>query len=436
MGLLLCGDLRRRSHFEKGDAISRHKTTSCLRARAKYFIALGCALLVLGGSVTAATDDAAWAAEYPTWSQVESARASEAATQKLVEQIRAQAAALKSETVRTSEIAAQRGDEYEKADSTFQEAAARADRLRGEAESAQSLSKQSRISAGRIAAQMARVGGGDGGIVSRLLSDSSDAGDLLSQLGYASRIMQSAEGTYARAIQEQNNALALTRQADVARDALSALRLEAELALADAQKAEEAASKAMAAQTVHQAELEAQLSVLTQKRAATERDFKAGEVARAAEEAARAARAAGPAGQVSKNGWAKPTSGRVTSPFGWRLHPVYKTYRLHSGIDLAGGCNVPIYAATSGRVIYSGFSGGYGNWILLDHGNGVQTGYAHIIDGGRLVSSGQSVSAGQMIARTGNTGASTGCHLHFEVRPGGEAVDPRPFLQERGITLG
>jgi murein DD-endopeptidase MepM/ murein hydrolase activator NlpD len=406
--------------------------------RGQHTLAFALALILLSGPVAAATEEAAWATEYPTWTQVENARASEGAVKTLVAQIQVQIEALTAETARAAEVALQKGGEYEKADSKFQEAAVKAEGLRGQADLAQSVAKKSRTFAGRVAAQMARANGGD--ITSRLLSNPADAGDLLSQLGYADRIAQSAEDAYNRATQEQNTAGVLTDQADLARDALGVLRLKAESALASAQEAEHAADTALAAQVMHQADLEAQLSVLTEKRSATERDYSAGEAAkaaaRAAAEAARAAAGAGPAGQVAESGWANPTSGRVTSSFGWRLHPVYGTYSLHSGIDIAGGCNVPIYAAAAGHVVYSGFSGGYGNWILLDHGNGLQTGYAHIIDGGRLVSSGQTVSAGQMIARAGSTGASTGCHLHFEVRPNGSAVDPWTFMQNRGVSLG
>jgi murein DD-endopeptidase MepM/ murein hydrolase activator NlpD len=144
----------------------------------------------------------------------------------------------------------------------------------------------------------------------------------------------------------------------------------------------------------------------------------------------------GPAGVVTASGWANPTSGRLVSPYGYRVHPIDNEYRLHAGVDLAGGCNVPIYAATGGRVTFSGLNGGFGNWILIDHGNGIQSGYAHIINGGRLVSAGQTVAAGQMIARTGSTGGSTGCHLHFEIRQGGITIDPVPFMRNRGVRLG
>ncbi|MBN9151173.1 MAG: peptidoglycan DD-metalloendopeptidase family protein [Micrococcales bacterium] len=396
---------------------------------------VGIVLLALlsSGFITAATDEAVWAAEYPTWSEVERARASENAAKTLVRQIQLQIAALTTKAEQAATIALEKGAKYEDADAKFQESAMRADKLLQQADTAASAAQESQIRVAQMTVAKSRVGGGD--LTTALLANPGGAEDLLSRLGFADKIAQSSEAMFARAVRDRNAALALTNQADVARDERESLRADAERSLADAQEAADAADAALTTQTLHQTELEAQLSVLIDKRAATERDYTAGEAARAAERKARE-NAAGPAGLVADSGWAKPTSGRISSPFGYRVHPVYGTYRLHTGIDLAGGCNVPIYAATAGRVVYSGYYGSYGNWILIDHGNGVQTGYAHIVNGGRLVSRGQVVSAGQMIARTGTTGASTGCHLHFEVRPGGRAADPSPFMQNRGIALG
>jgi murein DD-endopeptidase MepM/ murein hydrolase activator NlpD len=95
-----------------------------------------------------------------------------------------------------------------------------------------------------------------------------------------------------------------------------------------------------------------------------------------------------------------------------------------------------IVAAADGTVSYAGPYSGYGNFILIDHGSGVQTAYGHISDGTILVSPGDHVTAGEPIARVGSTGESTGCHLHIEVRVSGTAVDPMPFFENRGVTLG
>lgn len=142
-------------------------------------------------------------------------------------------------------------------------------------------------------------------------------------------------------------------------------------------------------------------------------------------------------GQLSEQGWSSPVSGRMTDGFGPRPQkPVAGVNEFHRGTDVAAGCGTPVFAATGGIVLEAAASGSYGNWILLEHGAGVSTGYAHLQDGGVLVSVGQRVEAGQLIGLVGSTGASTGCHLHFEVRLGGVAVDAKPFMAARGIALG
>ena len=127
--------------------------------------------------------------------------------------------------------------------------------------------------------------------------------------------------------------------------------------------------------------------------------------------------------------------GYQTSPYGYRVDP-YTHYRaLHAGVDLAPACYAPIYAAHSGTVTFAANGGGYGNEVVLDNGGGISTAYGHIVDGGILVSVGQHVEAGQQIAKIGSTGWSTGCHLHFETRVNGSAVDPVPFMAARGISV-
>ena len=123
---------------------------------------------------------------------------------------------------------------------------------------------------------------------------------------------------------------------------------------------------------------------------------------------------------VSSSGWVWPTSGPVTSGFGYRWG------RMHEGIDIGAPSGTPIYAATSGTVSYAGSMGGYGNIVLIDHGGSVTTAYAHQTS--ILVGVGTSVGAGQQIGTVGSTGASTGPHLHFEVRVGGSPHDPMGYL--------
>jgi len=142
------------------------------------------------------------------------------------------------------------------------------------------------------------------------------------------------------------------------------------------------------------------------------------------------AAAAGASVQV----WTLPTSGRISSAFGPRAAPVAGVSPFHDGADIVAQCGQPVRAAQSGTVIESGFQGSYGNWILIDHGNGIQTGYAHSSE--NLAGKGQSVAAGAVIARVGSTGASTGCHVHFETRVGGTQVDPQQFMNSHGVSLG
>ncbi len=122
----------------------------------------------------------------------------------------------------------------------------------------------------------------------------------------------------------------------------------------------------------------------------------------------------------------RPVPGGVSSGFGYRIHPIYGDRRLHTGWDMNAGCNAAIRAAGEGRVIFSGWRGGYGNAIIIDHGGGMVTLYAHQ---NRLdVGYGAPVATGDIIGLIGSTGTSTSCHLHFEVRINGDPVDPTPYL--------
>ncbi|HKX18523.1 MAG TPA: peptidoglycan DD-metalloendopeptidase family protein [bacterium] len=117
-----------------------------------------------------------------------------------------------------------------------------------------------------------------------------------------------------------------------------------------------------------------------------------------------------------------PVSGPITSGFGWRIDPFIHRRALHTGIDIAASMGAPVEAAANGTVLYVGWMTGYGNVVVLDDGNGVSTVYAHLSS--YLVHVGQSVTRGEVIARVGSTGWSTGPHLHFEVRQDGQPVDP------------
>ena len=130
------------------------------------------------------------------------------------------------------------------------------------------------------------------------------------------------------------------------------------------------------------------------------------------------------------SGFIKPIQGRITSYFGWRTHPVFNTRSFHSGIDIGGPNYGEIRASNSGKVIYSGWYGGYGKVVILEHGviNGkpVTTLYAHMSS--ILVSNGQRVNKGQVIGKEGTTGYSTGPHCHFEVRVNGQPNNPLNYI--------
>ena len=118
---------------------------------------------------------------------------------------------------------------------------------------------------------------------------------------------------------------------------------------------------------------------------------------------------------------------RITSPFGYRIHPILNTKMFHSGVDFADSAGTHIYAAEEGQVIYAGPKGTYGNAVMIDHGAGIVTLYGHCSS--VAVQVGQIVKRGELVAYMGSTGRSTGPHLHFEVRLNGEFVDPMPYLR-------
>lgn len=129
---------------------------------------------------------------------------------------------------------------------------------------------------------------------------------------------------------------------------------------------------------------------------------------------------------ASAGGFVRPVGGRVSSSFGYRVHPIFGVRKLHTGVDLAAGAGTPIVASATGRVVFAGWRGGYGRTVIVDHGGGVTTLYAH--QSSLSVSQGQSVTRGQQVGRVGSTGYSTGPHLHFEVRVNGSPVDPMRYV--------
>jgi murein DD-endopeptidase MepM/ murein hydrolase activator NlpD len=171
------------------------------------------------------------------------------------------------------------------------------------------------------------------------------------------------------------------------------------------------------------ATIAAQLRAIARKRAAEER--------RRAAERAEQQQAPAPRSAPSSGGlFGRPVNGPVTSPFGYRYHPILHYWRLHDGMDFGVGCGTPLYAGRSGQIVGAYYGSGYGNRVIIDHGwldgASMSTSYNHMTS--FIVHSGQQVSRGQLIGYSGTTGMSTGCHLHFMVYRNGTPVNPANYL--------
>ncbi|MEV7972771.1 peptidoglycan DD-metalloendopeptidase family protein [Cellulomonas sp. NPDC089187] len=248
---------------------------------------------------------------------------------------------------------------------------------------------------------------------------------------------------------EANNRNSQARLTAV-QDRISELKAEADAKVAEAETARQAAADRqaevedlIAQEQEKQEQLASQKSAVEAQIAAIDAEAKKIEnqlAAIAAEQQKRAADAAAAAGQPAPaagpvNGaiFGNPTSINpihVTSEYGMRLHPILGYYRLHAGIDLRTYCGTPIYAAKAGTVQWAQYRNGFGNQVMVDHGlyNGssLMTSYNHMTS--FVVGGGQSVSQGQLLGYSGNTGTSAACHLHFEVYVNGATVNPRPLL--------
>lgn len=419
----------------------------------------------------------AFAATYPSWDDVQRAKNSEASKAKEVTRIEGLIQQLENDVAQKQAVAQQLGLEYQLAQEEFEDAALRAQSLQEQAEAEAARAEETAAKLGKLAAQQYRTGGDDTSLELFFSGSAANADELLARLGTMDQLLAANRSVYAEAVGARDNAQNLYDQAAVARDERDRLQREAESKMMAAQAAADAAQAALEAQAAHRETLEAQLAALRDNTAKTIADYQAGVEARrkareeaarkAREEAARKAReeeerrrkaaeeaaknnngggggdgggggGGSPAGEVQNSGWVRPASGWISSWFGTRgglCANGYCTGNGHRGIDFAANCWAPIYAAAAGRVVFAGFSGSWGNYIKVDHGGGIITGYAHISPGGYAVGHGQRVSAGQVIGHVGNTGASTGCHLHFEVYSGGVRINPAPFLRARGISI-
>lgn len=400
----------------------RHPRGGWLRNR--VFVTLAIIGMVATGSVIAQSNDAVWAKDYPSWNDVLKARNSVAAKQAQIVRIQGIIKQLEGQVASTEAIAKKKGAEFQKAVEAYDAQDQKTQEYQSQADDAQQKADTTKKRAGQLAARLSRTGGSD--LTATLFFNGDDATDLLAQLGMASKITEQSHGLYDKAIQQQNTAQSLTDQANVARDALAELKAVAEKAQKEAQTAADAAAAAYAEQQKNNATLQAQLATLKSNKIHTESEYVKG---------VKEQWGAGGAVEISSQGWARPAVGHVTSGFGSRVPPVSGVNPFHRGTDIGAGCNSPIRAAHTGVVVYAGWYGTYGNFILIQHEGNIRTGYAHIVNGGVMVHAGQSVGVGQQIARVGSTGAATGCHLHFEVRINNSAVNAQPFMRARGINI-
>ncbi|MDM4761655.1 peptidoglycan DD-metalloendopeptidase family protein [Galbitalea sp. SE-J8] len=390
------------------------------------------ALLAAGG--IAATSTTASATDYPTWQDVQDAKADVAKRQKVIDQIKESLKALEANVASTQAVAQKAGEAAQEADQAYQEQAIKAQKIDAQATDAATQAATSKKQAAELAAHLYRTGPSD--LTMSLIIGASDADQTLYDYGMSEKLSEQWQGVYARAEQDQNTATSLADQAKVAAGILKQYKADADAKLAVANDAAQRAQSAFDEEQAHQAELETLLEIAQNDLTATQADYQKGVEERARQaELARQQQFTGSAadhGQII-DGWTNPAFGPITSRFGQRVYPFVG---FHLGTDVGVACGGPEFAAHAGTVSYAGWNGVYGNFIRIDVGDGVQIEYGHIMNGGMLVHVGDAVTAGQLISHAGKTGIATGCHEHFGVRLNGLVTNPQPFLSARGITLG
>ncbi|MCK8476343.1 M23 family metallopeptidase [Microbacterium aurugineum] len=388
---------------------------------------------------------AAYAATYPSWDDVQRAKQSEAAKAAEVTRIEGLIQSLTQKVAETQAAAKVAADEFYEAQQKFFAASTEADSLQAKADEQSAKADASAKKAGQVAAQLYRNGGDDTSLELLFTGSADNADELLARLGTMDKLFEYNQSVYDDAVAARNSAQSMSDQAVVARDERDRLQKIAEEKMVVAQQAADAAQAALDEQSANLATMQAQLAALKDATTKTVAGYKAGVAAEekkrrereAAEAAANAGGNSGGGGSQGSGGWCRPHGGGKSSGYGPRSQqcgPQGCSSSFHYGTDFANGCGAAIYAAQSGTVDYAGYNGGYGNYIRIQHGGGIGTGYAHIRDGGIVVRSGQWVRSGQVIAYAGNTGRSFGCHLHFEVYRYGSAINPVQFLAQHGVS--
>lgn len=424
------------------------------RRGALGFGALGVVALSAFGVTSGVS--AAYAATYPSWDDVQRAKGNEAAKAAEVSRIEGLIQSLTQKVAETQAAAEVASNEYYAAQQEYFAAIARADELQAKADEQSALATESARKAGQVAAQLYRNGGDDTSLELFFAGSANNADELLSRLGTMDKLLEYNQTVYDDAVAARNSAQSLSDQAVVARTERDRLQQIAEQKMVAAQQAADAAQAALDEQSANLATMQAQLAALKDTTATTVAGYQAGVIAaekeRKRREAAARAEAeknaagndggggggGGGGGNAGSGGWRRPHGGSRSSGYGPRSQQCNSngcSSSWHYGIDLANGCGAAIYAAQSGTVDAAFYNGGYGNYVRIQHGNGIATGYAHIKQGGFAVRNGQWVNAGQVIAYAGNTGGSFGCHLHFEVYINGRYTNPADFMGARGISI-
>lgn len=397
-----------------------HRSRAYLASLLSLVLVLACAAPALGVSA----DDA-----------LKHSRAAEAARKKAAEQ-KVLAERLTKETARLDDIVDNLQAEADALDPQIASATKRSGRLREEVTRlrGQIRAKQTQIDKtqaryeveqgyfeGRVTASYKQ---GDLFYINLLLS-SADLGDLITRTEFIARAIKSSNDIAANLVGTRES---LERaRADLDRSL--------ETATVKRREAVAAENKVRDLQDTRQAKTDQQDAVLNQKSAMlteTKKNAKRLAALADAEQAESDRIAAELAGGGSgvfhgSMAWPVPSSHRITSDFGPRICPFHGR-ELHPGIDIGAPSGSPIVAAGAGTVTYAGPRGSYGNFVMLDHGNGVVTCYAHQRSGGIKVGVGQHVSKGQRIGTVGSTGNSTGPHLHFEVRVNGAPKNPTGYV--------
>lgn len=396
----------------------------------------------------------AFAAELPTWDDVQAAKGNEAAAAAKAKEIEGLIAQGEKELTRLRNTHAAAAEAMREAQKAFDDAAWKADALVKAAAESKKKADEAADQAGVIVAQMYRSGGVDRSLELLLESDAKTSDALLDRLASMSKATERNSEISGEAEQAANTATSLGKQAEAAQKERERLLIDLQAKEAAAAKAVEAQRSSVVAQEAKQTELNAQLAALKDKTT----DTVAGYEERLREEAAERARLEEEArknaennqnnqnnnnqnnqnnnqnnnnqnNQTGSNGWIVPvTNYYVSEGFRTPGRPD------HTGLDLAAPCGTPIVAPVSGTVSIAGWIDNFGgNMVYLNQDGGFQTRFAHL-NTWPPVSAGQYVQAGQIIGWVGTTGASTGCHLHFEVIPGHNDnywvpyMDPYPFL--------